>query len=137
MSAEPVDPIRRRRAASRELVRAWGFLSKGVEGSDLSAAAGHWVIGIGRGGGLTAAPLAERLRPGKSNASRLVRTLVARGEVAETGSCRDGRVKPLDPTSQGRRTLATPDATWHAQVTGALARLDPAARAHVDNGLRA
>ncbi len=123
------------RAASRELVRRWGFLSGGIAGTDMSGSAVHAIIEIGRTDGLTARDLSQRLNLEKSSVSRLVANLVRRGEVQESQSRHDARQKPLHLTGQGRRTLAAVDALAEVQVRRALEKLDPDGRETVREGL--
>lgn len=123
------------RSASRELVRHWGFLGKSVAGSDLSGSAAHAVLEIGRNDGISARDLSVRLQLEKSTVSRLIKSLVQRGEVAEVASVRDGRAKHLHLTDQGRSTLHGIDRTAESQVVRALARLDPDAQLRVLTGL--
>jgi len=133
---DEVDPIPGIRAASRRLVRAWGFLNKSVAGTDMSGSAVHAIIEIGRSGNLTATKLAERLGLEKSTVSRLVSGLIARGELSEAASTQDGRAKLLGLTAQGCETLARIDMTADRQVAGALMQLDPGAQRCVAEGLR-
>ncbi|MEP5419308.1 MAG: MarR family transcriptional regulator, partial [Roseibium sp.] len=48
------------RAASRQLVREFGFLDKTIAGTDLSASGVHAVLEIGLNPGLTAKELTSR-----------------------------------------------------------------------------
>ncbi|MEO1679087.1 MAG: bifunctional helix-turn-helix transcriptional regulator/GNAT family N-acetyltransferase [Pseudomonadota bacterium] len=125
------------RAASRELVRRWGFLGKGIAGTALTGSTVHAIIEIGRAEGLTAATLARRLSLEKSTVSRLIRGLVDRGLVREATSDSDGRAKPLHLTDAGRAVLSRVDRVADAQVADALTRLGPVAAAKAQAGLAA
>lgn len=137
MPEDPAALVPDIRAASRELVRRWGFLSRSVAGTDLSASAVHAIIEVGGADGLSARDLSARLGLEKSTVSRLVRALVERGEIAEAPAADDARIKRLRLTAQGRATLAGVDGVADAQVAAALARLDPPARRTVRDGLTA
>ena len=125
------------RAASRELVRRWGFLNGGIAGTDMSGSAVHALIEIGRTDGLTARDLSHRLNLEKSSVSRLIANLIRRGEVDESQSAQDARQKPLHLTAQGRQTLAGVDAIADLQVRQAIEKLDPDGRQTVRSGLGA
>jgi DNA-binding MarR family transcriptional regulator/ribosomal protein S18 acetylase RimI-like enzyme len=124
------------RSASRALVRQLGLMNKTVAGTDLSLSAVHAIIEIGRAGKLPARDLCDRLRLEKSTVSRLVKGLVDRGEIRETRSREDLRVKLLQLTARGKRTLDAIDKFGEAQVTSALERLDSEAQVRVLTGLQ-
>lgn len=125
------------RAASRSLVRALGFMGGDFAGTDLSPSAVHALIEIGQDGGrLTARDLGERLRLEKSSVSRMLRKLVASGDVRETAGTQDGRVKQLALTARGRRRVADIHAFARAQVVGALEHLEPGEDRTVLEGMR-
>ena len=114
--------VRDIRAASRDLVRGFGFMNRTVAGSDLSASAAHAVIEIGLGDGTSARTLCNRLLLDKSTVSRLVARLVERGLVRETPSPVDSRVKLLSLTEAGQEALTGIDAYADAQAMDALER---------------
>ncbi|AVS65408.1 MarR family transcriptional regulator [Paracidovorax avenae] len=125
------------RSASRSLVRALGFMGGDFAGTDLSPSAVHALIEIGQDGGrLTARDLGERLRLEKSSVSRMLRKLVASGDVRETAGAQDGRVKQLALTARGRRRVADIHAFARAQVVGALGHLGPGEDRAVLEGVR-
>ena len=136
MTAIPSPLISDIRAASRDLVREFGLMNQGVAGTDLSLSAAHAIIEIGRTHGLSARDLSNRLLLEKSTVSRLVKSLVERGEIREVRAQHDGRMKHLHLTPHGRKTLAEIDHFAEAQVSGALACLDNPARFGVLKGLR-
>jgi len=134
VTADPflVDDIR---AASRTLVRAWGFMGGDFAGTDLSPSAVHALIEI-EAGGVTARDLGTRLRLEKSSVSRMLRKLVAAGDVREAAGATDGRVKVLSLTAAGQRRVAAIHAFASRQVTDALSRLDDGEDRAVLDGLR-
>lgn len=111
------------RDASRRLVRELGFLRPTLAGTDLSPSAVHALVEVGARPAMTAAELAEILVLDKSSVSRMLRKLVASGELVEGVSTRDGRAKPLALTRQGRATLARIDDFARRQVETALERM--------------
>ena len=111
------------RAASRQLVREFGFLDKTIAGTDLSASGVHAVLEIGLNPGVTAKDLSAKLRLEKSTVSRLLKSLEARGEIAQTKSETDGRAFGLSLTEAGRETFAAIDRFGDNQVHGALSRI--------------
>lgn len=122
------------RAVSRAMVRTLGFMGGDFAGTDLSPSAVHALIEIEQHGGtLTARDLGERLRLEKSSVSRMLRKLVASGEVRETTGAEDGRVKRLALTARGRRRVAGIHAFARAQVM----RLSTSDRARIARCSRA
>lgn len=113
------------RDASRRLVRELGFLRPTLAGTDLSPSAVHALVEIGARPATTAAELAEILVLDKSSVSRLLRKLVASGELVEGVSTRDARAKPLSLTRQGRATLGRIDDFARRQVEAALKQMAP------------
>jgi len=124
------------RAASRDLVRQLGFMNRTMAGTDLSPSAVHALIEIGIAGALSSKELSERLLLEKSTVSRMVKSLVERGELEELRSGADGRVKHLRLTARGRATLAGIDRFAEAQVAGALAVVADPSRQIILQGLR-
>lgn len=93
MSTLPADFVTRIRRASRDLVREFGFLNRTIAGTDLSPSAVYALIEMGQAGSLSAKNLSARLLLEKSTISRLVSTLVKRGEIEERRSSEDARQK--------------------------------------------
>lgn len=112
------------RAASRQLVREFGFLDKGVAGTDLSGSGVHAMMEIGLHPGITAKELAARLKLEKSTISRLLKSLEARGDIIQTRSDTDGRSFALSLTASGQDTFATIDRFGNDQALQALSRID-------------
>ena len=118
-TTQSIDAIR---AASRKLVRELGFMGGDFAGTDLSPSAVHAVIEI-EAGRVTARELAECLCLEKSSVSRMLRKLIASGDVLEKPG-EDGRTKILRLTDAGLRRLAAIHAFARQQVSDALARLE-------------
>lgn len=123
------------RAASRDLVRELGFMNRTMAGTDLSPSAVHAIIEIGAAGGLTARSLSEKLLLEKSTVSRLVGSLVARGDVREARYPGDARRKQLELTAQGSKTLSAITRYAERQVLAALAPLDNDRKQAIRTGL--
>ncbi len=139
--ADSVEAIRR---AARLLVRELGFMGGDFAGGDLSPSAVHALIeieasGVTAGGvtagGVTARDLGLRLHLEKSSVSRMLRKLIAGGDVVEQ-SAEDGRVKILALTEAGQRRVAAIHAFARAQVSAALARMRPGQDRVVLEGLQ-
>lgn len=130
------DTITKIRSASRDLVRELGFMGQTIAGTDLSASAVHAIIETGLEDQLSAKGLSEKLCLEKSTVSRLVKSLVARGDLTEIRSEKDNRVKYLHLTEQGRGALATITRFGEQQVAGAIKALDPFARQTILTGLQ-
>lgn len=112
------------RAASRQMVREFGFLDKGVAGTDLSGSGVHAVLEIGLHPGVTAKELSARLKLEKSTISRLLKSLEARGDILQTRSKSDGRSFELHLTDMGRETFARIDQFGNNQALQALSRIE-------------
>lgn len=128
------DNVEAIRSAARLLVRELGFMGGDFAGGDLSPSAVHALIEI-EAGGVTARDLGLRLHLEKSSVSRMLRKLVAGGDVVEQ-SAEDGRVKILVLTEAGQRRVAAIHAFARAQVRGALARMQPGQARVVLEGLQ-
>jgi DNA-binding MarR family transcriptional regulator len=123
------------RAASRQMVRELGFMEATLAATDYPPSAVHTILEIGARGPMTAVQLGEILHLEKSSVSRMVRKLVACGELRETSDADDARIKPLSLTPKGRRTLAALQDFGRRQVCSALARLTEIERKAVRDGL--
>jgi DNA-binding MarR family transcriptional regulator len=123
------------RAASRQMVREFGFMQQTLAATDYPPSAVHTILEIGTGGPMTSGQLAELLHLEKSSVSRMVRKLIECGELKETSDADDARIKPLSLTPKGRRTLAALHDFGRQQVSDALARLPEAERKLVRQGL--
>ncbi len=123
------------RAASRKMVRELGFMGGDFAGTDLSPSAVHALIEIERDL-VTARDLGARLHLEKSSVSRMLRKLIAAGDVKEVAGEEDGRVKLLSLTTSGKKRVAAIHAFARAQVSDALGRLKPGQDRAVLEGLR-
>lgn len=124
------------RSASRDLVREFGFMNRTVAGTDLSVSAVHAIIEIGKAGRLSSTDLSRILILEKSTVSRLVKSLVDRGEVHEVRSKDDARMKYLHLTGKGSETLKAIDKFAETQVAAALDHMDESSRHSVLEGLQ-
>lgn len=111
------------RAASRKLVREFGFLDKTIAGTDLSGSGVHAIIEIGLTPGLTAKDLGARLKLEKSTVSRLLKSLETRGDIRQTKSETDGRAYGLSLTESGKKTWLAINRFGDNQARTALANI--------------
>ncbi|WP_371421010.1 MarR family winged helix-turn-helix transcriptional regulator [Tardiphaga sp.] len=132
IDADLIDHIR---AASRLMVRELGFMQATVAATDYPPSAVHALLEIGEREAMTAVELSVFLGLEKSSVSRMIRKLIEAGELREAASAGDGRIKRLLLTAKGRRTREAIQAFGRQQVTNALARLTPAQRQKVAEGL--
>lgn len=127
-----VDDIR---TSSRQMVRELGFMQATLAATDYPPSAVHALLEIGAQGQMASMRLAQILGLDKSSVSRLVRKLIEAGELQETSDGRDGRVKLLALTAQGRRTQEAIEAFGRQQVDNALQRMLPPQQQAVAHGL--
>ncbi len=133
MSPSTIDLIR---AASRQLVREFGFMGGAFAGTDLPPSAVHALIEIDASDGISARDLGGRLRLEKSSVSRMLRKLVVSGDVIEAPGEEDARTKRLTLSAAGRKRVAQIHAFARAQVAGALEHLPSERHRTVLDGLR-
>lgn len=131
-SAPVVDEIR---ALSRRFVRELGFMGGDFAGTDLPPSFVHALIEI-EAGHLTARDLSTMLRLEKSTVSRMLRKLIALGDVAEQADAEDGRIKRLSLTAAGKRRVDGIHTFARAQVIEALGHLQPGQDRRALEGLR-
>lgn len=127
-----VGPIR---DASRRLVRELGFMEGTLAGTDLPPPAVHALVEIGARGSVRIAELCDILALDAASVGRVVRGLVASGDLHEDAGGRNGRAESLRLTPKGRGTLAGIDGFARRRVVGALERLPPGMRRAVRDGL--
>ena len=127
--------IERIRDASRRLVRELGFMGSTLAGTALSPSAVHAIIEIGSLRSANARDLAKALRLEKSTVSRLLRSLIKAGYLSEERDGGDTRLKRLDLTDKGQRTLAAISTHANRQVRVAISTLPAKTVADVANGL--
>lgn len=137
MPATPASLVDHIRSASRQMVRELGFMQSTLAATDYPPSAVHAILEIGAQRTFTAVQLGEVLGLEKSSVSRMVRKLVDAGELNESASGDDGRVKYLALTAQGKRSLKSIHAYGRKQVSGALAQLTEAQQQAVAEGLAA
>ncbi|MBN9669968.1 helix-turn-helix domain-containing GNAT family N-acetyltransferase [Roseibium aggregatum] len=123
MTVPSSDLIADVRAASRQMVREFGFLDKTIAGTDLSASAAHAVLEIGLTPGVTAKELAAKLKLEKSTVSRLLKSLQVRGEITQTRSETDARMFGLQLTGSGWKTFEKIDGFGNDQAMRALTNI--------------
>ncbi|EAV46365.1 hypothetical protein SIAM614_11063 [Stappia aggregata IAM 12614] len=112
------------RAASRQLVREFGFLDKTIAGTDLSGSGVHAMMEIGLNPGITAKEISARLKLEKSTISRLLKSLEARGDIRQTRSDSDGRSFGLTLTEAGKATFSKIDSYGEALARRALDKIN-------------
>jgi DNA-binding MarR family transcriptional regulator len=135
MQQDPATMVTKIRSASRDLVRELGFMGRTIAGTDLPPSAVHTLVEIGAAVRLSARELSEKLLLEKSTVSRLVKTLVDRGELREVRSEEDARVKYLHLTGRGEKTLDAITRFAERQVGTAVGPLDPVSRQAILTGL--
>jgi DNA-binding MarR family transcriptional regulator len=123
------------RAASRLMVRELGFMDVTVAATNYPPSAVHTILEIGIRGPMNSGELGDFLRLEKSSVSRMVRKLIACGELRETQDELDARSKLLSLTAKGRRTLEALHGFGRQQVSGALAALTVAEQRTVREGM--
>lgn len=127
-----VDDIR---AASRVLVREFGFMGGAFAGTDLPPSAVHALIEIEACDGISARDLGGILRLEKSSVSRMLSKLVTSGDIIEKPDKEDARTKRLSLSAAGRRRVAAIHAFARAQVAAALEQLPSDRHRVVRDGL--
>jgi len=124
------------RAASRALVREFGFMGGAFAGTDLPPSAVHALIEIEARDGISARDLGGILRLEKSSVSRMLSKLVGSGDVLEKPDKADARTKRLSLSAAGRRRVAAIHVFARAQVAAALEQLPSDRHRIVRDGLR-
>jgi len=132
MPAKSIDEIR---SASRTIVRELGFMRPTLAGTAYSASAVHALLEIDAQGGVAAAHLVTALGLEKSSVSRMLAKLIAAGDIAESASAEDARLKQLTLTGQGKALVKKIHAYGRNQVTSAMAYLNPSQQQAVAQGL--
>lgn len=132
MPAKSIDEIR---SASRTIVRELGFMRPTLAGTAYSASAVHALLEIDAQGGVAAAHLVTALGLEKSSVSRMLAKLIAAGDIAESASAEDARLKQLTLTGQGKALVKKIHAYGRNQVTSAMAHLNPSQQQAVAQGL--
>jgi len=127
-----IDPIR---VASRCMVRELGFMQATLAATDYPPSAVHALLEIDSRKRMTAAQLAELLGLEKSSISRMLRKLADADELHEQTCDEDGRVKWLQLTARGKRTVKAIHAYARERVSKTLAQLSAPQQQLVAHGL--
>jgi len=125
------------RTSSRLMVRELGFMNTTLAATNYSPSAVHSLLEIDRQGAMTAAQLAQMLGLEKSSVSRMLGRLLTAGELCETQSVEDARVKLLRLTPQGKETANRINEYGAKRVIEALQQLDAVQQQKVAQGLTA
>lgn len=123
------------RVASRQMVRELGFMNPTLAATQYSASVVHTLLEIEARGSMTAAQLVLVLGLEKSSVSRMLSKLVCLGELEETPSSEDARIKQLALTPKGREIVQKINQYSNERVMGALKKLDPMRQQAVSQGL--
>ncbi|MGC6388829.1 GNAT family N-acetyltransferase [Ewingella sp. S1.OA.A_B6] len=127
-----VDDIR---LASRLMVRELGFMNTTLAATNYSPSVVHSLLEIEARGKMTAKQLVDVLCLEKSSVSRMLAKLVIAGELVETASSEDARVKELQLTWLGQESVSKIHAYGKNQVISALAKLSPDQQQTVKEGI--
>lgn len=124
------------RVASRKMVRELGFMHNTLAATQYSPSVVHTLLEVENHGSMTAAQLVQILGLEKSSVSRMLTKLVSTGELEETPSTDDARIKQLALTAQGRKTVEKINSYGSQQVIAALQKMNPHQQQTVSQGLR-
>ncbi|MES4615462.1 MAG: bifunctional helix-turn-helix transcriptional regulator/GNAT family N-acetyltransferase [Ewingella sp.] len=124
------------RVASRKMVRELGFMHNTLAATQYSPSVVHTLLEVENHGSMTAAQLVQILGLEKSSVSRMLTKLVSAGELEETPSTDDARIKQLTLTAQGRKTVEKINSYGSQQVIAALQKMNPHQQQTVSQGLR-
>lgn len=124
------------RVASRKMVRELGFMNNTLAATQYSPSVVHTLLEVENHGSMTAAQLVQILGLEKSSVSRMLTKLVSAGELEETPSTDDARIKQLTLTAQGRKTVEKINSYGSQQVIAALQKMNPHQQQTVSQGLR-
>jgi DNA-binding MarR family transcriptional regulator/GNAT superfamily N-acetyltransferase len=125
------------RLASRLMVRELGFMNTTLAATKYSPSAVHSLLEIEARGKMTAKQLVDILCLEKSSVSRMLGKLVSAGELRETASEEDARIKELALTERGQESVNRINAYGKKQVFSALAKLNPGQQQAVTQGMAA
>lgn len=124
------------RVASRKMMRELGFMNNTLAATQYSPSVVHTLLEVENHGSMTAAQLVQILGLEKSSVSRMLTKLVSAGELQETPSADDARIKQLSLTTQGKKTVKIINNYGSQQVTGALQKMNSLQQQTVSQGLR-
>jgi DNA-binding MarR family transcriptional regulator len=127
------------RAAVQRFIRGFGVLQDAQTpcGKPMHTSHAHtlMILLATDGEGLHQAELGRQLGIDKSNASRLVAQLAAKGHVSVTAVAEDARIKRVRLTAKGTRVAASVDAASRQRFADLLAGIAPRRRKTVLAGL--
>jgi len=112
------------RRSTRLMVRKFGFMNRTLAGTEYSPSAVHALLEIDELGQCTAKRLSERLYLEKSSISRMISSLIRKGEIQDYRSENDGREKLLILSRQGIDTVSKIHAFGNTQAAKALEKMD-------------
>ena len=119
-------------AAVADLVRVYQFRDRDrICCHDISVTQCHALEALVEHGSMRLGELSDRLFLDKSTTSRVVRTLVSKGYVAQHQDARDGRATTVSATRAGRSLCERITEDLVAQQKALIADLDPDVRAGV------
>lgn len=123
------------RSAARHIVREFGFMQKGLAGTQLSPSAVHTIIELGYGTVTNARGLGALLHLEKSSVSRLVQNLVKEGLIKVGSDTTDRRSRVLTLTQAGKSVLGEVEGNARRQLRSALDVLSAGDVAQIETGL--
>ncbi len=123
------------RISSRLMVRELGFMNHTLAATDYSPSVVHTLLEMEARGSLTAAQLVQILGLEKSSVSRMLAKLIKAGELEESASPEDARIKQLSLSPQGRETVRRINAYGNERVISALQKMDASQQRVVSQGL--
>lgn len=123
------------RISSRLMVRELGFMNHTLAATDYSPSVVHTLLEMEARGSLTAAQLVQILGLEKSSVSRMLAKLIKAGELEESASPEDARIKQLSLSPQGRETVRRINAYGNERVISALQKMDTSQQRVVSQGL--
>jgi len=123
------------RISSRLMVRELGFMNHTLAATDYSPSVVHTLLEMEARGSLTAAQLVQILGLEKSSVSRMLAKLIKAGELEESASSEDARIKQLSLSPQGRETVRRINAYGNERVISALQKMDASQQRVVSQGL--
>lgn len=123
------------RISSRLMVRELGFMNHTLAATDYSPSVVHTLLEMEARGSLTAAQLVQILGLEKSSVSRMLAKLIKAGELEESASPEDARIKQLSLSPQGRETVRRINAYGNERVISALQKMDTSQQRVASQGL--
>src|SRR5262249_35114208 len=125
------------RAFNRDYTRRIGVLSEGLLGSPYSLTEVRVMYEVAHRPGIVASELGEELGLDRGYLSRILKRFESRKVLVRGTSSRDGRQRPMQLTSLGKRTFAPLERRSRRQVREMLVGLEEGERRAVLHGMRA